>query len=464
MRLKRISALVLAALMCALILPLNAFAAKKGITLSKTSATMSEGETLTLKRTVTGFKKCIVQWSSSDKTVASVSKGVVTAKKAGTAVITAKIKDTDYKAVCKITVKKKSSGSTGKNTDNNSKKTYKDAEELVSKITIGWNLGNTMDSVNCNWLTNKVDYETGWGNVKTTKSMIDEVKKAGFNTLRLPVSWGEHMDANGKIDKEWLDRVQEIVDYAYDNNMYVILNTHHENGWIKLDEGSASAVAKKFKYLWKQIAERFKDYDEKLIFEALNEPRTEGSAKEWTGGTPAEYEQLNKLYKAFVQTVRAGDSYNKTRFLIVTPYAASSSYSAMAGLEIPDDDRIIVSVHAYLPYNVALNRGSADKALTDSYKREIDSAFSNIDKVFLSKGIPVIMDEFGTLNKSNTKERVETAKYYLSVSESYGVPCCWWDNGTNCGPEQGEGFGLLDRKNLEWFYPEIVKALTSSVK
>lgn len=457
MKLKRISALVAAALMFVLVLPVNAFAAKKGITLNKTSASMSAGDTLTLKRTVTGFKKCTVQWSSSDKAVASVSKGVVTAKKAGTAVITAKIKDTDYKATCKITVKKKSSGSS-KTT------TFKDAEALLDKITIGWNLGNTMDSINCSWLTNKLDYETGWGNVKTTKAMIDKVKKAGFNTLRLPVSWGEHMDANGKIDKEWLDRVQEIVDYAYDNNMYVILNTHHENGWIKLDEGSEKEVTKKFKYLWKQIANRFENYDERLVFEALNEPRTEGSAKEWTGGTPAEYKQLNKLYKAFVQTVRAGDSYNKTRFLIVTPYAASSSYSAMAGLEIPDDDRIIVSVHAYLPYNVALNRGSADKALTDGYKREIDSAFSNIDKVFLSKGIPVIMDEFGTLNKSNTKERVETAKYYLSVAESYGVPCCWWDNGTNCGPEQGEGFGLLDRKNLEWFYPDIVKALTGSVK
>lgn len=458
MKLKRISALVIAALMCAFILPVNAFAAKKGITLSKTSASMTVGDTLTLKRTVTGFKKCTVQWSSSDKTVASVSKGVVTAKKQGTAVITAKIKDTSYKASCKITVNKKSSGSGTKKT------VYKNAEELLSKITIGWNLGNTMDSVNCNWLTNKTDYETGWGNVKTTKAMIDEVKKAGFNTLRLPVSWGDHMDANGKIDKEWLDRVQEIVDYAYDNKMYVILNTHHENGWIKLDEANEKEVTKKFKYLWKQIADRFKDYDEKLLFEGLNEPRTEGSAKEWTGGTSAEYKVLNRLHKAFVNAVREGEGYNKTRFLIVTPYAASSAYSAMAGLEIPDDDRIIVSVHAYLPYNVALNRGSADKALTDSYKREIDSVFSNIDKVFLSKGIPVIMDEFGTINKSNTKERIEIAKYYLSVSESSGVPCCWWDNGSDCGPEQGEGFGLLNRKKTEWFFPEIVKALTSSVK
>lgn len=176
MKLKRISALILAALMCALILPVNAFAAKKGITLSKTSASMTVGDTLTLKRTVTGFKKCTVQWSSSDKTVASVSKGVVTAKKAGTAVITAKIKDTNYKATCKITVKKKSSGSSTKNTAD---KAYnnKDAQELLDKMTIGWNLGNTLDSAGCTWLSNKLDYETGWGNPKTTKAMISAVKK-----------------------------------------------------------------------------------------------------------------------------------------------------------------------------------------------------------------------------------------------------------------------------------------------
>ena len=93
---------------------------------------------------------------------------------------------------------------------------------------------------------------------------------------------------------------QEVVDYAYDNGMYIILNTHHDNSWIKLDAASEKDVTKKFKTLWKQIAERFKDYDEKLIFEGLNEPRTEGSAKEWSGGTKAEWEVINRLHKAFV--------------------------------------------------------------------------------------------------------------------------------------------------------------------
>lgn len=460
MKLKKLSALLLTLLFCVMLFPANVSAAdSKGIKLNKTSAEMTVGETLSLTRTVTGFKKCTVQWFTSDKSIAEVSPGTVTAKKAGTATITVKIKDTDYKATCKITVKEKSASSKSSKTV-----TYKTASDIVDKITIGWNLGNTFDSINCTWLKNDVDYETGWGNPKTTKAMITAVKKAGFNTVRIPVSWGEHMDANGKINSAWLDRVQEVVDYAYDNDMYVILNTHHDLSWIKLTEKDENTVTKKFAYLWKQIAERFKNYDDRLLFEGMNEPRTEGSAKEWTGGTSAEWKVLNKLYASFVETVRAAGGNNKTRFLIITPYGASSSYSSMAALEIPDDDRIIVSVHAYLPYNMALNRYSDDKELADYGKKEIDNTFSNINKVFLSKGIPVIMDEFGSINKSNTSERVTLAKYYLSVAESYNVPCCWWDNGTNCSPSDGEGFGLLNRNTLKWLYPDIVKALIGSVK
>lgn len=293
--------------------------------------------------------------------------------------------------------------------------------------------------------------------------MIDTVKKAGFNAVRIPVSWGDHIDSDGKIDSKWLDRVQEVVDYAYDNKMYVILNTHHENSWVRLDEKTEKAVTKKYTYLWKQIANRFKDYDEKLIFEGLNEPRLEGSSMEWAGGTTAERKVLNNLLAAFVETVRATGGNNKTRFLMVTPYAASPTvYSSMAALEIPDDDRIIVSLHAYLPYNVALNGGSNDKTLTDSYKKEIDKVFSDINKLFISKDIPVIMGEFGTINKSNLDDRVEIAEYYLSVSEKYGIPCFWWDNGNL--KEGSETFGLLDRKTLKWKYPDIVEQLMESTK
>lgn len=459
MNTKRFFTLMIAAIFCILVMPADVSAEQtKGIKLDKSSLSMTVGDSYTFKRTVTGFKKCTIQWSTSDKSVATVSKGVVTAKKAGTATITVKIKGTDYKAYCKITVKnssadKKSSGTTVKKTSGNVS-----AKDFVSGMTVGWNLGNSLDAGN----TKNLNSETAWGNPKTTKAMITAVKNAGFNTIRIPVSWGNHMDADGKIDAAWLDRVQEVVDYARDNDMYIILNTHHDLNWIKLDENNEAETAKKFKYVWKQIAVRFKDYNEKLIFEGLNEPRTEGSAKEWTGGTSAEWKVLNRLYNDFVETVRAAGGNNKTRFLILTPYGANSSYSTISALEIPDDDRIIISVHGYLPFNSAFSGDLNEKTLTESGKKEIDSVFANIDKVFLSKGIPVIIDEFGSVNKSNTDDRIEIAKYYLSAAEKYGVVCCWWDNGAaNVG---SENFGLLNRQTLEWFWPELVKAIVDSVK
>lgn len=471
MKLSKFAAVFLAVLICISSLAVTVSAAeKKSIKLNKSKITLEVGDTYTLKRTVKGFSKCTIQWSTSDKTVATVKKGgVVTAKKAGTATITVKVKGTDYKATCKVTVKKASSSSKKNTTQKTSPKAsssdYKNAQAIIDKMTIGWNLGNTLDCVNCSWLSSKLDCETAWGNVKTTKAMIDAVKKAGFNTVRIPVSWNDHIDSAGNIDEAWLDRVQEVVDYAYDNNMYVILNTHHENGWVKLDKANEKTVAKKYKNLWKQIAVRFKNYDEKLLFEGLNEPRTEGSAQEWNGGTADEREVLNRLYEVFVDTVRSTGGNNKNRVLILTPYGANSGYAATSALKLPEDDYMIaVSVHAYSPYNTALNRNSKETALTAQGKKEIDGVFSNIDKTLLSKGVPVIMDEFGTMNKSNTESRIEIAEYYLSVAEKYGVPCVWWDNGTNCKPSDGEGFGLLNRKTLKWMYPELVEALTKAVK
>ena len=472
MKLKKLFAVLMVALICISAMTVNVSAAtKKNVKLNKSKITLEVGDSYTLKKTVTGFSKYTVQWSSSDKTVATVkSGGKVTAKKAGTATITMKLKGTKYKATCKVTVKKTDSSSkkattTTTTTSKKATSSSGSAQAVIDKMTIGWNLGNTLDCYNCSWLSNKLDCETAWGNPKTTKSMIDAVKKAGFNTVRIPVSWNDHIDSSGKIDSEWLDRVQEVVDYAYDNDMYIILNTHHENGWVKLDASKEKETKKKLNYVWKQIAARFKNYDEKLLFEALNEPRTEGSAQEWNGGTAAERKVLNSLYQGVVETIRATGGNNKTRVIILTPYGANNSKSALNDLWLPEDDnRIAVSVHAYSPYNVALNRNSSETALTSNGKREIDNIFSNISSAMLSKDVPVIMDEFGTINKNNVEERIKIAEYYLSVAEKYGVPCVWWDNGTKCPPSDGEGFGLLDRKTLKWNYPDIVKALTNAVK
>lgn len=456
MKLKRIISVMLASLLILTMLPMSASAAKKSITLSKTSLTLAVGETETITRTVTGYKKYTVQWSSSDKTVATVSKGKITAKKEGTATITAKIKGTDYKATCKVTVKKKSSGNSGSTKGSGN---YKEANEFVSKLKVGWNLGNALDATG----GSGVSSETSWGNVKTTKELITAVKKAGFNTVRIPVSWGKHLDEKGNINKEWLDRVQEVVDYAYDNDMYVILNVHHDNGTFPLDEKTEAATTKKFKNLWKQIAERFKDYDEKLIFEGRNEPRTEGSAKEWTGGTKAEWEVINRMYKVFVDTVRESGGNNKTRFLMIAPYAAtSSSYQAMTALEIPDDDRIIVEVHAYSPGNLALYGDVNFKTFTEDGKKEIDWVFDNINKAYISKGIPVILDECGVTNRGNEKERIKALKYFIAKAKEYGIPCVVWDNGGT--GEGNEKYGLINRTTCEWYFPDLIKAIVNAAK
>lgn len=454
MKMKKITAAFLAILLCICTMSVSVSAAQKGIALNKTKATLSVGETCTLKPSLTGYKKATVQWSSSDKSVATVKKGVVTAVKAGTAKITVKIKDTKYKAVCTVTVtnektsKKQTSG-----------KTFENAKELTNKMGVGWNLGNSLDAAG----GYDVSSETAWGNVKTTEKLITTVKKAGFNTVRIPVTWGSHMNANGTVSEAWLDRVQEVVDYAYNNDMYIILNVHHDNATFPLDKASEKETTKKYKALWKQIAERFKDYDEKLIFEGRNEPRTEGSAKEWTGGTKAEWEVLNRMYKTFVSTVRAGGGNNKTRFLMIAPYAATStSYQAMTALEIPDDDRIIISVHSYAPGNLALYGDVNFKTFNEDGKKEIDWVFDTINKAYISKGIPVILGECGVTNRGNDAERIKAYKYFLAAAKKYGIPCIVWDNGgTGTGNEK---FGLINRTTYEWYFPDIIKAITDAVK
>lgn len=334
------------------------------------------------------------------------------------------------------------------------------ASEFVENITIGWNLGNTLDA----WDGSGLGTETSWGNPKASKKLITSVKKAGFNTIRVPVTWGGHIDANGNIDTEWLDRVQEVVDYAYDIDMFVILDSHHDKNWITLTENSYSSVSKKFCNVWKQIARRFKDYDEHLIFDAMNEPNTEGSYYQWAGGTEEEWKVLNKLYADFVKTVRNCGGNNKTRFLMLAPYGASAYYDSMKALKIPNDDRIIVSIHAYRPDSISLNTDLGLTKFTQLGKESIDETFRDINKAYISKGIPVIMGEFGFLNKGNEDECVKATQYYLKKANYYGIPCCWWDNGIQEITDKSESFAIFDRKTGAQTRPKLCKAIVDTAK
>lgn len=330
--------------------------------------------------------------------------------------------------------------------------------ELVKEIKIGWSLGNTLDST-----ATGIGAETAWGNIKTTKEMITAVKDAGFNGIRVPVTWGTHMDAENKVDEEWMNRVQEVVDYAYTQDMYVILNIHHED-WHDPYYDTAEASIAKLQTLWTQIGTRFAEYDERLIFEGMNEPRKRNTPQEWNGGDKEGHDVVNQMNAAFVETIRGLGGNNAKRHLMLPTYAANSGASAIGDLVIPEgDDKLIVSIHAYLPYAFALGGDIAQREFDpEGNGKEITNLMSSLKTTFIDKGIPVIIGETGARSKANEDIRAEWATFYISKAKEVGIPCFIWDNCAFNGT--GENFGLLDRLTCTWKFPEIIEGFMKGLE
>ena len=340
-----------------------------------------------------------------------------------------------------------------------------EALSFVQNLKIGWNLGNTLDA------TSKTSVDTAsemsWGAPKTTENMILSIKNAGFNTIRVPVTWHNHVDENNKITDEWLARVKEVVDYGYKNGMYVILNIHHDtdkNYFYPTNE--TFEQSKKFVTdIWTQVAEVFKDYDEHLIFESMNEPRLIGTDKEWwVDVNSAEGKEaidcIMKTNQAFVDLVRASGGNNAQRYLMVPSYCASPDFACCDQFTLPNDSagRMIVSAHSYEPYDFALSDDLNKNTFSERTGNSIDNKLSALYNKFVSKGIPVVIGEFGSRNKNdNTEARIQHAAFYAAKAKSYGIPCVWWDNNAFSG--SGELFGLFNRKEGTWTYPDIVLAL-----
>ena len=321
-----------------------------------------------------------------------------------------------------------------------------DTEAILEDMGLGWNLGNSLDATGGSGL----DTETSWSNPKTTQALIDKVKSLGFNTVRVPVSWGKHVSGdNYTIDSAWLARVKEVVDYCYKNDMYVILNIHHDtkssasaSGAGYYPRSSAYSSSEKFvTSVWSQAAEYFKDYDYHLIFETLNEPRLIGTGYEWwfnKWSIPSEVKDaidcINKLNQKAVDTIRATGSNNRGRLIMCPGYDASIDGATVSGFKLPTDisgnkNRIAVSVHAYSPYNFAMNVGpGSTSAYTSSIKSELRDLFNTLKSNFRDKGIPVVIGEFGSTDKNNTAERVKWATDYTALAKKNNIPCVLWDN------------------------------------
>ncbi len=331
-------------------------------------------------------------------------------------------------------------------------------EDMVfaRQLGMGWNLGNSLESVCEDGRYAGNALELYWQNPATTKEMIDEVRSAGFTLLRIPVTWEGHMDSQGNIDGEWLARVKEVVDYGMENGMYVILNAHHDTWFEPVPENEENAV-RKMEEVWRQIGEYFAAYDNHLLFEGMNEPRWIGSPEEWIGGSAGTAAIVNRLNQVFVDTVRGQGGNNAQRYLLVATYGNSVEECALEWFTMPEGKHLIVTVHAYLPYRFAM-----DVQGTGTWGKEgageLETVMERLGQRFVANGIPVLIGEFGAVDKGNTKERLQWLEDYMDAAGKHRIGLVWWDEGGRSGETYGR-FRIFDRERLEWLFPEIRDAL-----
>lgn len=349
----------------------------------------------------------------------------------------------------------------------------KSAIDFVAGLGAGWNLGNTLDATSAADLTS----ETSWNQPLTTAKMMTDLKASGIKTVRIPVSWHNHADSSFTIDEAWMARVKEVVEYALDAGLYVIVNVHHDNDldWYYPDAAHRDRSIEYARRVWKQIALQFRNYDERLVFEFLNEPRLVGYANEWNWSDSdarlvAAAAIIGEMEQAALDEVRKSGSNNANRYVMVTPYVASPWAALSTRFAIPTDtatDKLILSVHAYTPYSFAM-QDPGDRTFTAAHKGEIDSFMDRLNETFVKgKGMPVIIGEYGATNKNNLTDRVAWFSYYVGKASSYGMATVLWDNGNHTVPSSGkysELYGFFDRTGGTWYFPEILAAILDAVK
>lgn len=323
------------------------------------------------------------------------------------------------------------------------------AIEFAGNIRVGWNLGNSLDAHRTWGAGNldgrtQADMERYWGNPPITREQIQTVRDAGFNAIRIPVTW-RHFTGPGPyyvIEDVLMRRVRHVVDYAIGLDMYVKINIHHDDhthGWLFATPEARDGALLRLGRLWTQIATEFRNYDERLIFEGMNEVRTAPGS--FTSGTPENRAIINQFNQRFVDTVRATGGNNRYRFLVVKTHAGFHTDSAFDGFILPQDDRLIVSVHIY-----SVNPAS------------IRHSLRRMNRDFVQNGVPIFIGEWGTQANANVN-RVEHADMFMSYATQYGATAFWWDNGST----GANTYRLLNRETLAWVFPDIVAAIMDNV-
>lgn len=364
---------------------------------------------------------------------------------------------------------------------------FEPASTAVVNMGAGWNLGNTLDSnsgdVNNMWIeawTQRLpkDYETAWGQPQTTRALIHLFKEAGFGAIRVPVTWYPHMgtitlhDTNKwdpatwtgtEVDPAWMARVKEVVDYVMDEGLYCILNVHHDTGagstaWLLASEAGFQTAEVRYQALWTQIADTFKEYGEKLLFESYNEmldpyyswcfasfaaPGNYNAAV-----AQSAYDGINSYAKLFAETVRASGGNNSYRNIIVNTYGACSGDGTWSShlkepltqMRLPENPgHIAVEVHSYW-----------DAAKFAEQKADIDQLFINLDTYFVKQlGVPVIIGEWGGGSGEDSDANEQFASYFSQKARAAGIAAFWW-----MGLSEG-----ADRAVPQWTMPRTKDAI-----
>ena len=337
------------------------------------------------------------------------------------------------------------------------------AYSLLAAVRAGWNLGNSLDAVKRGVPSGAYvpprEAETAWRNPPVTGSLIRAVRDAGFGAVRVPVTWAQHVSADGMVDPRWLDRVAQVVGWVLDEGLLCLLNVHHDagsHGWLQASEESYTAFSARFDGLWRQIAARFADTGEALIFEAFNE-MLDGKGHWTQTDDDAAYEIHNRWNQRFVDAVRGSGGHNAARIISVQTYSAGHSPRTLSAFRMPEDtvpDRIILQTHNYDPQGFCWLRSEDHETRrfwgTDADLRQIDALMENLSAFAEKHRAPLIIGEFGSEDKQNTDDRVRHAAYVTKKAREKGIICFWWD----CGH-----FTLLDRRTEKLIRPEIAKAL-----
>ena len=340
------------------------------------------------------------------------------------------------------------------------------AVELTSMMGAGWNAGNSLDAIGG---------ETAWGNPMLTQQLFNSIKAAGFDTVRLPVAWSQFSDAaNFTIATSWMDRVEEVVNYALTADLYVIMNIHWDGGWMQPTYSQQEYVNNRLAIMWQQIATRFRDYDHRLLFAGTNEVMVDGDY-----GTPTYeyYTVQNSFNQTFVSTVRATGGNNADRYLVVQGFNTNIDH-AVNFASIPEDsisDRLLMEVHYYDPYNFTLNASSnitqwgviaTDSSATETWANEsyVDNQFQKMKSSFVDQGVGVILGEYGVISRLSVADhetyRVYWNQYITESAIAHDMVPIYWDNGYS----GDNGMAIFDRNSGAQLYPDIVNAIVQAVQ